>query len=103
MFSDKTHRPGCLVITAATNCSPSSAEVQQHLRSFRALTVRALEDSMRKATSSRRLTASFDVRALALFHSSVLQGLSAQARDGATRKALDAIATTALSAWPRVK
>ncbi|WP_432866366.1 hypothetical protein [Microbispora rosea] len=33
-------------------------------------------------------------------HRSVVQGMSAQARDGATRTGLDAAATLALRAWP---
>jgi AcrR family transcriptional regulator len=101
MFSDRSHPPGCLVITSATNCSPQSVEVENHLRSYRALTVRALEETMSNAKAKGRLPASVDVRALALFYSSVLQGMSAQARDGASRKELDAIVATALSAWPR--
>ena len=85
---------------AAMFCAPQSASVQQSLRSFRASTVRALEDKIGAAKKTRRLPARVDARALALFYSAVLQGMSAQARDGATRTELDAIVDTALLAWP---
>ena len=34
MFTNKDHPPGCLVISAATNCSPQSGSVQRRLRAF---------------------------------------------------------------------
>jgi AcrR family transcriptional regulator len=101
MFAEKDHPPGCLVISAATNCSPRSASVQRRLRSFRAQTVRALEEKIESAKSGGDLPAHVDAHALALFYSSMLQGMSAQARDGASREELEAIAGTALRAWPR--
>ena len=100
MFSDSRHPPGCLVISAATNCSPQSAAVQARLRSFRSSTVHALEEKIGSARSEGRLPADVDVHALALFYSATLQGMSAQARDGARREELDAIADAALRAWP---
>jgi AcrR family transcriptional regulator len=101
MFASGDHPPGCLVISAATNCSPQSASVQRRLKSFRARTVNALEEKIGIAKSSGRLPRDVDVRALALFYSSVLQGMSAQARDGANREELEAVVDTALRAWPR--
>jgi AcrR family transcriptional regulator len=101
MFTSKEHPPGCLVISAATNCTPQSASVQKRLRSFRSLTVRTLEEKMERDQSAGRLPPDVDVRALALFYASMLQGMSAQARDGATRAELEAVADTALRAWPR--
>jgi AcrR family transcriptional regulator len=100
-FTGREHPPGCFVITAATNCSPQSASVQKRLRSFRSLTVRALEEKMESAKSRGALPPDIDAHTLALFYSSVLQGMSAQARDGASREELQAIAGAALRAWPR--
>ena len=44
--------------------------------------------------------ANADVASLALFYSTVVNGLSVQARDGASRKALNAIVDRAMAAWP---
>jgi AcrR family transcriptional regulator len=100
MFTDRNHPHGCLVISAATNCSPQSGPVQKRLRSFRLLTVRALEETMGNAKLNGRLPRDVDVHVLALFYSSVLQGMSAQARDGASQKELEAVVGAALRAWP---
>lgn len=101
MFTSSDHPRGCMLITAATNCAPESATVAKRLRELRASTVEALEARISGAIARGELPADVDARALALYVSTVLQGLSAQARDGATRADLEAIVETAMRAWPR--
>jgi AcrR family transcriptional regulator len=91
---------GCLLITAATNCSPQSAGIAAQLRELRAAGVRALEDKIAAAARTGELPTGTDARALATFCSAVIQGMSAQARDGAARTDLEQIAAAALQAWP---
>lgn len=98
MFTSGDHPPGCMVITSATNCGPDSAAVERRLRAIRASTVRAFEEKI--ASCPKRLPPSTSARALALFFSATLQGMSAQARDGASRDELVGIARAALRAWP---
>jgi hypothetical protein len=86
-----------MIITAATNCGPDSAAVEKRLRTIRARTVRAFED--RIASGGRGLPTSTTPHTLALFFSATLQGMSAPARDGATRDELEAIARAAIAAW----
>lgn len=92
--------PGCLLITAATNCSPQSADVATRLRDIRARAGTALADKIGAAVRAGTVPAGTDARALASFYAAVLQGMSAQARDGATRADLRHIAEAALRAWP---
>ena len=47
------------------------------------------------------LPAGTDARALAKFYETVIQGLSSQARDGATRPSLLGVVAAAMRAWPR--
>jgi AcrR family transcriptional regulator len=98
-FTSAGHPPGCMVITAATNCAPESAAVEKRLRTIRAGTVDAIEEKI--ASGPQGLPPHANARTLALFFSATLQGMSAQARDGASRGDLEAIARAALSAWPR--
>ncbi|MGI5227985.1 TetR/AcrR family transcriptional regulator [Actinoallomurus sp. CA-142502] len=92
---------GCMLISAATNCSPQSADIAAHLRDLRAAGVRALEDKVAAAIRAGDLPTRTDTHALATFYAAVLQGMSAQARDGATTTDLRHIAEAALHAWPR--
>jgi AcrR family transcriptional regulator len=99
-YTGAGHPPGCLLITAATNCTPGSAGVKARLRDLRAQGHLALEQKIAAAVQAGELPAGTDSRALATFYAATLQGMCAQARDGATRSDLTAIATAALRAWP---
>jgi TetR/AcrR family transcriptional regulator, copper-responsive repressor len=102
MFTSADHPRGCMLITAATNCTPESATVAKRLQAIRARTVEALEARIGEAMEAGELPASADARALALFFVATLQGMSWLARDGASRADLEAILQTAMRAWPQV-
>ncbi|TCT05238.1 TetR family transcriptional regulator [Aquabacter spiritensis] len=55
-----------------------------------------------RAIAEGELPASVDAESLARFYTCVQQGMSIQARDGASRAELEAIARTAMAAWPGV-
>jgi hypothetical protein len=46
------------------------------------------------------LPASTDIEGLSRFYLSVFQGMAIQARDGASRAELKAVAATAMAGWP---
>ncbi|WP_411134290.1 TetR/AcrR family transcriptional regulator [Streptomyces sp. C10] len=92
---------GCLVISAALNISPASAEVADSLREMRLLNVRGIAAAIRADVASGELPPDTDAGALAAYTGAVIQGMSQQARDGAERTELEAIAELALKAWPR--
>jgi AcrR family transcriptional regulator len=99
-YTDPTHPRGCMIITAATNCTPGSADIEAALRDRRNANIRELEGVIGGDVSAGRLPAWTDARVLALFVGATLQGMSQQARDGASREELLSIADTALRAWP---
>ncbi|MFI2258116.1 TetR family transcriptional regulator C-terminal domain-containing protein [Streptomyces tubercidicus] len=92
---------GCLVISAALNISPASAEVADSLREMRLSNVRGIADAIRADIAAGELPPDTDAGALAAHTGAVIQGMSQQARDGAERTELEAIAELALKAWPR--
>ncbi|MFE0378850.1 TetR/AcrR family transcriptional regulator [Streptomyces inhibens] len=92
---------GCLVISAALNISPASAEVADSLREMRLSNVREIESAIRADIAAGELPADTDAGALAAYVGAVVQGMSQQARDGAEQTALEAIAELAMRAWPR--
>ena len=67
---------------------------------MRAAGLRALEEKLAAAVRTGELPAHTDTHATASFYAAILQGMSAQARDGASRRDLQQIADTALRAWP---
>lgn len=99
-YTDPRHPRGCLIITAAVNCGPDAAEVEQMLRELRAANLRRIEDRIRVDLRAGLLPPETDVATLATFTAVTLQGMSQQARDGADRARLEAVAETAMRAWP---
>lgn len=99
-YTDPQHPRGCLVISAAINCSPDSADIEELLRRQRNANVREIEHRIRADIEASALPPETDARALATFTAATLQGMSQQARDGATRAQLEAVAQAAMRAWP---
>ncbi|WP_328873764.1 TetR/AcrR family transcriptional regulator [Streptomyces sp. NBC_00287] len=93
------HPQGCLYIHAATNCT--SPEVEQTLRDRRNATIAAVESRIRADIAAGELPADTDAGTLARHTGAMIQGMSQQARDGASRAELAALAEIALSIWPR--
>lgn len=98
LFTEPGHPRGCLMISAATNCS--TPEVEQSLRARRNANLASFEARIRRGMEEGELPADTDARGLARFSGAVLQGMSQQARDGATAQELAVVAETAMRAWP---
>ncbi|MGW0755252.1 TetR/AcrR family transcriptional regulator [Streptomyces sp. NPDC002814] len=90
---------GCLVVHAATNCS--NPEVEAFLRDRRNANIAAIEGRIRADIAAGELPAGADAAALARHTGAMIQGMSQQARDGASREELEALAEIAMAIWPR--
>lgn len=90
---------GCLVVHAATNCT--SAEVEESLRDRRNANISAFESRIKADIAVGKLPADTDAAALARHTGAMIQGMSQQARDGASREELEALAEIAMAIWPR--
>jgi AcrR family transcriptional regulator len=96
-YTDPADPPGCLCVLAAATCGPGSAAVGGFLAGVR----RANEASLRALLEcAPDLPDGAGPAVLAKFVATVLQGMSVQARDGATRGELEAVGELALRAWP---
>jgi AcrR family transcriptional regulator len=91
---------GCMLTLALHNCSPELEPLRNHLNERRAATVDAFVVCLKTAQKKRELDNGTDVRGLAWFLANTLQGMSLQARAGATRKDLIKVGRWAMKAWP---
>ncbi|WP_329198168.1 MULTISPECIES: TetR/AcrR family transcriptional regulator [unclassified Streptomyces] len=98
IYTDPAHPKGCLVISAAINTT--SDEVAEALRERRNENLATFESRIAADVATGALPVGTDARALARYVGAVLQGMSQQARDGAGREELEAVAETAMRAWP---
>jgi AcrR family transcriptional regulator len=99
-YTDPARPHGCLVITAATNCTPGSADVEESLRRLRNDNIQAITRRIQADVDVGRLPPDTDATALARLCAAVLQGMSQQATDGATQADLKAVAAQAMRLWP---
>ncbi|MEU5580743.1 TetR/AcrR family transcriptional regulator [Streptomyces huasconensis] len=99
-YTDPSHPPGCLIISAATNCGRESQDVKAKLRAMREDTKAAFASRIRADIEAGRLAATADADKLAAFYAAVVQGMHQQACDGADRATLQHIADAAMAAWP---
>jgi AcrR family transcriptional regulator len=102
-FTNRSHPPGCMVITAATNCSAESSHVQAALAKRRQSSEANLRARIERGIREGELPAGTDTGALAKFYATVLEGMAIQARDGASRQSLLATAAAAMRAWPSAR
>ncbi|WP_437287837.1 TetR/AcrR family transcriptional regulator [Sorangium sp. So ce406] len=90
---------GCMIVLAATLGTPESEAVRCHLAEVRRSAQDALQRRLERGVAEGDLPAGTDTAALAAFYTTVLSGLSLQARDGAPRESLQAIVDCAMAAW----
>ncbi|MFE9682865.1 TetR/AcrR family transcriptional regulator [Streptomyces sp. NPDC006285] len=98
-YTEPGRPPGCLVVHAATNCT--TPEVEESLRARRNANIAAIESRIRAGVAAGELPADTDAAALARHTGAMIQGMSQQARDGATKEELEAVAELAARIWPR--
>ncbi|MCG3039390.1 TetR/AcrR family transcriptional regulator [Streptomyces sp. S1A] len=99
-YTDPAHPAGCLIISAAVNYSSQTADIERALRDRRVANVRVFEERLADAGRRGELPAGVDAHTLAHYFAAVVQGLSQQARDGATAGELERVAGLAMSVWP---
>lgn len=102
IFSDPAKPTGCMVVLAATLGAVESKPVREHLAGLRHGVAASLKRRLDQHKKNGRLPAAADTAAIATFYYTVLQGLSIQARDGASRKTLERIVDGAMAAWDGV-
>jgi AcrR family transcriptional regulator len=97
--SDAPHY--CMLILAAPTGPVENHDVREFLADIRGSQLAEIRDRLVRGEADGDLSVS-DARlnAIARYYATVVQGLSVQARDGATRDELEAVITCAMAGWP---
>jgi len=88
MSSDCGSR-GCLGVQAALSCSDEAKAIKVELSARRAKTRAIITERFRRAKDEGDLPSSVDPDSLALYISTIMQGMSIQATDGVSREDLE--------------
>jgi len=102
--ADEITRPdaphGCMLILAAPTGAVENHAVREFLADRRRDMLTTIEDRLTRGVADGDLTAPpAGLDAIARYYTTVVQGLSVQARDGADRAELEAVITCAMAAW----
>jgi hypothetical protein len=100
LTNTKDHPPGCMVVASAINGSPQSAHLQAALRGCRLEAEARITARIKRGVRDGELPPRTNAAALGKFCMTVMQGMTIQARDGATQKELVAVAKAAMLQWP---
>ena len=100
LLTDPENPGGCLLVQGALTCNETAGTIQHELASRRADSEATLRDRFERARSEGDLPANADPADLARYVTTVVWGMSVQARTGATREGLRRVADRALRAWP---
>jgi len=96
----RPHKPrGCMIVLGALHPTEANASVSQELHDRRSETVAAMHGRLARAIEQGELPRGIDCQAIATFYVTVQQGMSIQARDGASQRALLTVAHAAMAAW----
>ncbi len=91
---------GCMLILGVVNCLPENQPAREYLLSARRKTVELIQACLRRGIEDGNLPKGTDIDLLAAFYHGVMQAISFQARDGATRPELEALIEPAMAAFP---
>jgi AcrR family transcriptional regulator len=98
--TDPSKPRGCIISNAVLQHSEESEAVAQAVAARRETSIQAVKTRFDRAITEGELPNETDTDALARFYTAVVQGMSAQACDGACTATLERIVDIALSAWP---
>ncbi|MCH1995107.1 TetR/AcrR family transcriptional regulator, partial [Achromobacter xylosoxidans] len=91
---------GCMIVLSSLLGAPENESVRAFLASNRLHGETLLRERLAQGVAQGDLTATADIAQLAAFYTTVLEGLSIQARDGAGVDKLNQIIDAAMLAWP---
>ncbi|MEU7629280.1 TetR/AcrR family transcriptional regulator [Nocardia sp. NPDC049220] len=99
-YTEENKPHGCMVVLAGSTYTTRSASIRDFLIDKRRETTDGIRERLDRGVRERDLPAGTNTAALAGFFTSVLYGLSIQARDGASLAELTASIDCAMAAWP---
>ena len=95
--TDKPH--GCLIALGSLHSEGGNEEIRNALKIRRAQCMTIVYERLKQGVINGELPEAPDWQAIASYYITLQQGMSIQARDGASREALMAVANCAMMTW----
>lgn len=94
---------GCMISTAVLQHAEENENVAQIVAKRRDGAIQLMKKRLDRAVSEEELPANTDTESLSRFYLAIVQGMSAQACDGACNQRIKNLIDIALTAWPGKK
>ncbi|TBY83774.1 TetR/AcrR family transcriptional regulator [Rhizobium leguminosarum] len=101
IFSAPEHPKGCMISTAVLNCASENEVIADHVAAMRRRSLDAFAARIERGIREGDMKPETNPRALARFLGAIIQGMSVQARDGASLEELLDIAVLAIAELAR--
>lgn len=92
--------PGCMLVVSTVNSCPSTSPAQKAVKAARYETECALRGRIELGMVDGDVPKSADPAALASFFSTLLNGMSIKAKEGASKETMLALVDNAMRVWP---
>ncbi|MDN5680459.1 MAG: TetR/AcrR family transcriptional regulator [Ewingella sp.] len=102
MFTDCDTPSGCFMVSASSGMSSSSQDIAEMLRNRHLSQERTLFEYFEKKKLSNELPQTTDSALLAKYLACTVQGMSVQARDGASTEQLNRLIDLVIHLWPEL-
>lgn len=96
-FTKRGRPHGCMVSTAVLTCATENEPVARHVAGLRDATLKVIRARIGRGVAEKQLQPNTDTESLARFIGAMIQGMSVQAQDGASAKALSGLAEHAIA------
>jgi AcrR family transcriptional regulator len=98
-YTEPENPRGCMIVLSATTYTERSTAPRDLLAGMRRGMEDVFRDRVERGIADGDVPAGTDAAVVAAFYNAVMQGMSVQARDGAARADLLAVADRAMAAW----
>jgi len=98
-YSNPDKPPGCMAVLSAIVGAPENKSVRALMTRTRCNAMAIFADRVRRGQSEGDVPRGADAAVIGGFYTTFLQGMSIQARDGATKKQLLAMVDSTIAAW----
>ncbi|OTG85119.1 TetR/AcrR family transcriptional regulator [Acinetobacter sp. ANC 4648] len=96
----QAHKPtGCMLVVATMNCSEQNHAIQNELLLKRQKTKQKLFERLTQGVQDGDLSTQVDLVEMTDFYTTVIQGLTLQARDGVMKEQLNQVVRHAMKSW----
>jgi len=103
MLTEECTARGCLSVISSMACGAEAESVRSEVVARRAVWNAAVVERFERARAEGDLPAHIDPHGLSRLLSAMLQGISIQHGDGATKEQLEQLIDTSLALWPTAK